>query len=608
MRFLILALYCWTQINIAKASVLGSNDVSSVPFKGSLRCSDSQSEFCPPGLFCVNSYCKCGVYPDNIISCNGTAAVVMRNYCVTFDKVRNATSVGGYLRPWNASKSGNFYGSKVLYHQLPRNIYHLNKEMCGSLNRTGTLCGSCKPDHYPLAYSFNMTCIPCPYASTNWLRYIMAAYLPLTLFYIIILFFKINTTSSHLFAVVYYCQTLSMPVLARNMFILIISDTNPTFIMAAKVFFSLYGIWNLDFFRPFYSNLCLGIGVLPTLALDYAVAIYPLFLIVISYFMIILYDKNYRVITILWSPFRFMFSLFRRKWDIRTSVIDAFATFFFLSNLKFLSVSFDLLIPTAVYELHPSGFNFTLGLFYSGDKIYFGDEHLPYAILSIVLLLVFVILPIIILVLYPFKFFQRFLNKLPIRRHILDTFTDSFQGCYKDGTEPGTRDYRWCASLFFIIRLFQFLLYCVTDKVIYNVLATMTLVGHIALFAILQPFKSSVAHYNSVNVVFLSFLTLFGMNAVGASVSVFIAPHYIKFFYMVGLLLGLSPQLYLIVGLFYCVYRYKMFGVGIVRRLKAWRSGYRGLPQENEKLPDRIENSDEYPRENLTNFNSTHNN
>ena len=64
---------------------------------------------------------------------------------------------------------------------------------CTDMNKMGALCGECLPDHYPLAYSFNMTCVPCPHARWNWLWYIMAAYLPLTLFYFVILFFKINT-------------------------------------------------------------------------------------------------------------------------------------------------------------------------------------------------------------------------------------------------------------------------------------------------------------------------------------------------------------------------------------------------------------------------------
>ena len=151
-------------------------------------------------------------------------------------------------------------------------------------------------------------------------------------------------------------------------------------------------------------------GPLPTLALDYAIVVYPILLMVFTYLLIVLYDRNYRVITAMWRPFRVLFSYYRRNWDVRTSVIDSYATFFLLSNVKFLSVSFDLLVPTRVYELHQHHYNYSLGLYYAADIEYFGSEHLPYGILAIIMCLFFVILPVTTLALYPFSFFQRFLS------------------------------------------------------------------------------------------------------------------------------------------------------------------------------------------------------
>ena len=141
------------------------------------------------------------------------------------------------------------------------------------------------------------------------------------------MFFKINTTSSQLFALVYYCQTMSMPSLVRRMFVSSHGTREVKYKIAYKFYSTLYGMWNMDFFRSFYSDFCLGIGILPTLALDYAIALYPLFLMIISYLLIVLYDKNYRVVIIMWRPFQLLFSVFRKKWDIRTSVIDAFSPF-----------------------------------------------------------------------------------------------------------------------------------------------------------------------------------------------------------------------------------------------------------------------------------------
>ena len=577
------------------------------PSNGSLACSDMHPHSCPPGLFCVDGLCECGVYPYNDVTCNGTDSYALQYYCVTFDVEQQEISVGTCIHELERIKVEGTIVSDTLYHKLPRNVTLLDAIMCKSINKTGTLCGRCLPDHYPLAYSFNMNCILCPNIRWNWVRYTMAAYLPLTLFYIIIVFFKVNTTSSYLFPVVFYCQTLSLRVNLKSILNEVASDTSHPYTFTAKLVFSLYGIWNLDFFRPFYSDLCLGIGVLPTLALDYAVAVYPLFLIMVSYIIIVLYDRNYRAINLVWNPFRFLFSIFRRNWDIRTSVVDAFATFFFLSYVKFLGVSCDLLTPTTIYKLYPNHFNYTYGLYYAPSIEYFGREHLPYAILAIVVLCVFGILPVTVLALYPFPFFRRFLNLFPTRWHTLHTFVDSCYGCYKDGTQPGTRDCRWCASTFFIIRLGQHLVYFIPSKLMYNIVATIILVLLITLIATLHPFKTSVFHYNAINIIFLQLLLLLSVTAIGISVAVLISPDMLYFFYVLGAVLSLLPFLYFVGGSLVWIYRHKTCGTDVFHRLRALQRGYGSLPEDvstNGNLPDRMENPRQYPSENLTNFNN----
>ena len=573
-------------------------------FSNALRlpCSTKKGISCPPGLFCKEGQCKCGVYPHGIVRCNGTLAFVQRSDCVTYSEDRNLTLAGSCITAlWKEIANV----SDFLYHPLPRTTDHLNKIMCKSTNRTGALCGRCLPDHYPLVYSYNMTCIPCPHARWNWFTYIMAAYLPLTIFYVVILFFKVNITSSYTFAVVYFCQTVTAPVVARSIFFEIVSDTNNCYILFAKILFSLFGIWNLDFYQPFYSHLCLGIGILPTLALDYVIAVYPLLLMIVSYLLIVLYDRNYRVVTIMWRPFRILFSLFRRKWNIRTSVIDAFATFFFLSNVKFLSVSFDFLIPVRVYQLYPDHYNYTLGLHYKGDLEYFGREHLPYAIMAIAVLCITYVLPILILTLYPFKLFQDLIGFLPFRWYILHTFMDPFYGLYKNGTQPGTRDYRWCASGFFLLRFCQFLVYAIVpSKVIYNIIVTVVLMFYIILIATLQPF--AVAQHNVITTSFLLLLSLFSISAIAVSISTVVAPQYVYLFMIFASFIGMMPLFFSIFIALRWFYTHKTFAVGIVSRLRAWKSGYSSLSEHSDDiLPSRIENPDEYPRENLANFSTS---
>ena len=243
--------------------------------------------------------------------------------------------------------------------------------------------------------------------------------------------------------------------------------------------------------------------------------------------------------------------------------------------MKFLNVSFDLLFPTAVYQLYPDHYNYTLGLYYAADVEYFGSEHLPYGILAIIMLCVFVILPSTVLSLYPFAFFQKFLNLFPFPWYILHTIVDSFYGCYKDGTQPGTRDYRWCLSIFFTIRLFQFLLYAIPDKVVYGLIYLLILVLLNTLMAVVQPFKSP--RHNTITVIFLQLIAFISIAATSITVTVTIAPEYLYFFYALVGIVSASPLLCFIASSLYWMYAHRRFGLNVLLYVKAWRQGYKRI-------------------------------
>ena len=113
-------------------------------------------------------------------------------------------------------------------------------------------------------------------------------------------------------------------------------------------------------FWSILPGICLNVSTLEAFALDACIAVYPMILICISYCLIELYDRNVLCIVYIWRPFRLIFRLFRENWDIRTSVIDSFATFFLLSYVKILSVSADLMTFTSVHELNSKGSHYRL--------------------------------------------------------------------------------------------------------------------------------------------------------------------------------------------------------------------------------------------------------
>ena len=234
--------------------------------------------------------------------------------------------------------------------------------------------------------------------------------------------------------------------------------------------------------------------------------------------------------------------MFRRSWNIRTSVIDSFATFFLLSYIQVLRVSTDLLVPTQIYKLGSNRSVF--GLYYSPSVMYFGHEHLPYAVLAIVIFTLFVSIPTITLVLYPFQFFQKFLSLFTLNWHFLHAFVDSFQGCYKDGTECGTLDCRWFSVLMLLIRPLFFIIFGMTLSMMFFVYALIILLIFLIAMINIQPLKSTV-RYPSTDSIFFVLLSLSFIAALGRDIANTEKHFYSTIMIVITFASGFVPILYI---------------------------------------------------------------
>ena len=218
---------------------------------------------------------------------------------------------------------------------------------------------------------------------------------------------------------------------------------------------------------------------LQVLSLDYLVAVYPLFLIFLTYTAVLLHDR-YSIVVNIWRPAYRVFSCIRREWNIRGSLIQAFATFMVLSYVKILNVSFSLLIPVNVKDVNGEVINVTY-LASDAELVYFCREHLPYGILAIVMLSVFNILPTLLILLYPCGCFQKCLTRCGIRSVTLHTFMDALQGCYR--YQP--RDCRYFAGIYLCVRiLFLATFAVINDQTIISLTAV-----YFALLAIIVTFS-----------------------------------------------------------------------------------------------------------------------
>ncbi len=472
-----------------------------------------------------NESLKVCVCPDEIkrfLHCNkyGYIDAVKDCACVTYNEDTDEVEVGyciyGCSRDLNTSYSNRPNGFSFI--GTEKNGW--NNLSCGPFQRTGTLCGSCMNGSYPPAYSFDVKCIQCINGNKDIWKYLLLAILPLTVLFFTLLLLQINILSSSLFGFVLYSQIVSLPSFVRA---LVVNKSDQ--IAATKfirTFEMLYGIWNLDFFRTFNHGFCLEHNPLTVLSLDFAVAVYPLFLMGVTYLLILLYDIKSKPFISVFRPFFKYIFFFKRSRKIRTSIVNSFATIILLSNIKLLSACLDILVPVDVYKFH-SKKNFAVKhyrkLYSDATLEYLGPEHLPYAVMAILVFGVFVFLPVLTLCLYPFQFFQKVMNKFPSRCILfMNTFVDSFQGCYKDGTDQNCRDYRWFSVTPFIIRWVCFVAYAFTLNASYftQIAIIMTLLTvTLIVFDPLQHTYHSMYYYWIIHTLLLS---VFGVSAAGTDI------------------------------------------------------------------------------------------
>ena len=347
---------------------------------------------CPTWLYLSGEgWCACGSSLWNKIICNNVSQTVSidDSFCLTsFDPHQYPTDpvIGRCLYVLNHGKYID--GGFGLYYEVDQNITQQDHKLCDYLNREGRLCGSCKENHFISPYSYDMKCYQCHRGlPANIIMYITVAYVPLTAFLVIVVVFHVSVTSPQLNAAIFLCQVYALPTGLRTLTQLM--RKSPTYLYLTRFNATVYGIWNLDFFRMLIPPICLPLTTMQVIALDYLVAAYPLLLLVCFYVLVTAHDRGCRLVVRLWRPFLWCSARIRQQWNIRHSIIDAFATFLLLSNVKFLSVSSDLLLYTPIINIHGS----MVGnyMFYDGTVEFLGQQHMPYFIIAIIILIIAIV-------------------------------------------------------------------------------------------------------------------------------------------------------------------------------------------------------------------------
>ena len=295
----------------------------------------------------------------------------------------------------------------------------------------------------------NLTCINCAdYSKYGIILFIGLELIPMTLMVIVIIIFNIQLTNGSINAVVFYSQLIAIIQSINGL-------TSP-----GGIYFTILQhlsaipcyIFNLDF-TPFLFNyipLCISDHMPPLGAISfwYVIGFYPLFLLLLLYIWMTLYDKGFKCVVFITRPFHRCMARFWSMTGIEPSFTHSIASIYVLCFTQLTVTSFKILSSNIV----DAGSHLDVVFYYNSEQGYFQGWHGLAGFIAIIVLLFLIILPTLCILFYPFKWFQKLLDCLHLRKPLLITLADVFTGPYKNGTE-NTFDYRFMAGLYLLMRI-----------------------------------------------------------------------------------------------------------------------------------------------------------
>ena len=474
---------------------------------------------CPPGYSLQRMVCECNksFSFEHKIQCSKRQAVqsfIFAGHCITYSLVRLPNNVKNYTLIVARCPYVVVSNFTTLYIPVPQPQQGMQSPQqgdifCKSLHRAGRLCGDCLPGYGLDFYSINFMCINCNITRVklilNWVKVIAASILPTTILFVLCTVFHISITSARFNGYIFFSHVVTM-----RLDVLTVQYASRNLGYQAdqlsRLLYTPYYMWTFNFPQIILREICLGekYKVIHALALQYLSVLYPLLLVFMAIILIELHARNCKPLVWLWKPLCYVCVRFRHSWEIRTSVIDTFASFLLLSYSNLIGVSMSLITPTNIIINNGTVVGRTLN--YDTSVDFFEKTHLKFGVFAIIILCTIGAIPPILLILYPFKWFQNLLNKCNLRgpRRFLQVFVDAFQGSYKNNVK-GYPERRYFAGVYFVFRITINIIYvAIEDMIVLHL--TLTLVYMLFMLIILayRPYKRN--YYNIIDGIFMAIL------------------------------------------------------------------------------------------------------
>ena len=427
---------------------------------------------------------------------------------------------------------------------ITSSLSSLYEEQCSPFRRKGAFCSECNNGTAYPAYSFSLKCVHCRWGWRNVVKYVAVAYGPLTVFLFLLMAFRVSVNSAPLLGFIFVAQISSIPFQLKIGVGAIESgefEEKPYQAVGIHILTAAYSIWNLDFFRSIIPPFCLHPDwtVMQIRCLDYVISSYPFVIILFTYTIVEFYSRGYRI-CLWWKPFHRCFAQLRSGMNIKTSLVDAFGTFFSLSYSKTLNTTGALLAFTHTWNSE-GGVGHRVPYYAPSD-----DFQPTYVGLAIFFFVLFNILPIIVLFFYSLRQPPQEENVEGFFQPLLETLLTS----YRDGKDGG-RNCRFFCIAYLTARIVINVALIIMPNIFFQLVAAFILLIIGMLVAVIKPYKSTI--YNTVDTVLMLTLALAYISIAGYFFANFIAPIYTRIPEILCEVVCVLPLLYMLALVFYHV-------------------------------------------------------
>ena len=458
---------------------------------------------CPTWLYYSNTthQCECG-YQANGVHCDQQTMRVLltSGYCITYSG-QDGLYYGG-ICPLRYKVNN----SDRLFSELPTDPELLEDAMCGTYNRKGFQCAECIDGYGPAVYSLDRACADCSQFSTfsAVCLYLLADFVPITLFFFIVLVFRISITSGPMLGFVMFSQGFSVAIeYDANIYSYFHSHVSEDFRPIVEAMMATFESCNLRFLKAFIPAFCISESLtgIHVMMLSSLASLYPVVLVLISFFLMELHAKNYTLIKLLWKPIGFVVNKTNVKVPASDALIHAFATFILLSSTTNM-FSFYAMTENVPIFRSTDHTVYKSVLYFDESVEFLSATHIPFLAIALVQCFFLVVVPSLVLFIYPTRLYRLLSECMSARKQqAIRTFAEALHSSFKDGLK-GTRDYRAVAGvLIFCLPLFG--LWCLLVKMTVaseydiDICAFFTLSSLSFLICYARPFKSKVANMSS---------------------------------------------------------------------------------------------------------------